>query len=246
MVTFSLKNFLQSLLMQKFDDNFRVTLLFSTRIVHIIAPLRQNNFLVFTRGGGGAIIWNFHKFSPFQMSSSELKLYFITYYRPLVYFEVFSIYIVFFLRIYVPPPKKQKKIFLDFLHFWIFFFPCFREGGQLYGQFGYKKTFSRFLVWEKIKKVCNILLARTRGVPADAQPRGSVPRGIRADEIRKSAPRSARGPRADPRQFFQNMKKILLKFRLIDNISFRGYNIWFIILFIFELILPEISLKITY
>ena len=46
--------------------------------------------------------------------------------------------------------------------------------------------------------------------------------------------------------FFQNMKKILLKFRLIDNISFRGYNIWFIILFTFELILPEIGLKITY
>ena len=61
------------------------------------------------------------------MSSSELKLYFITYYRPLVYFEVFSIYLFVFYE-FMWSPQKNKKKFLDFLDF-LFFFPCFREGG---------------------------------------------------------------------------------------------------------------------
>ena len=40
--------------------------------------------------------------------------------------------------------KKQKNIFwdfVDFLDFLNFFFPCFREGGQLFEQFGYIVTF---------------------------------------------------------------------------------------------------------
>ena len=62
------------------------------------------------------------------MSLRELKLYFITYYRPLVYFEVFSIYLSVFHE-FMWSPKPQKKHF-----FWIFefFFPCFREGGGNY------------------------------------------------------------------------------------------------------------------
>ena len=69
------------------------------------------------------------------MSSSELKLYFITYYRPLVYFEVFSIYLsVFHEFMYMwSPQKSKKKNFLDFLDFLIFFLSLFsREGGQLF------------------------------------------------------------------------------------------------------------------
>ena len=68
-------------------------------------------------------IFTFFDSRHFQMSSSELKLYFITYYRPLVYFEVFSIYLSGFYE----PPKKQQKLF-----FWIFefFFSLFSRGGN--------------------------------------------------------------------------------------------------------------------
>ena len=76
---------------------------------------------------------NFHFFDsrPFQMSSSELKLYFITYYRPLVYFEVFSTYLSVFHE-FMWSPKKAKKTFLGFFEF---FFPCFREGGGIIKNF---------------------------------------------------------------------------------------------------------------
>ena len=59
------------------------------------------------------------------MSSSELKLYFITYYRPL-YFEVFSIYLSVFHE-FMWSLKKNKKNF-----FWIFwiFFSLFSRGGE--------------------------------------------------------------------------------------------------------------------
>ena len=66
------------------------------------------------------------------MPSSELKLYFITYYQTLVYFEVFSIYLSVFHEFMWSPKKSKKTIFLDFLDFLNFFFPCFREGGGNY------------------------------------------------------------------------------------------------------------------
>ena len=72
---------------------------------------------LFSRGGGQllGIFMNFHFFDsrPFQMSSSELKLYFITYYRPLVYFEVFSIYLSVFHE-FMWSPKPQTKISKNF------------------------------------------------------------------------------------------------------------------------------------
>ena len=122
--------------------------------VHIIAPLLLiKNFLVFMRGG--AIIWNFHEFYFFltldisKCPRMELKLYFITYYRPLVYFEVFFIYLSIFYEL-CGPQKKAKKNFLDFLDFWIFF-PCFHEGGNIW-QFGYTVIFlfkSRSCVFDR-------------------------------------------------------------------------------------------------
>ena len=71
---------------------------------------------------------NFHFFDsrPFQMSSSEIKLYFITYYRPFVYLEVFSIYLSVFHECMWSSKKAKKKLFLDFLNF---FFSLFSRGG---------------------------------------------------------------------------------------------------------------------
>ena len=94
-------------------------------------PLRQKNFLVFTRGGG--IIRNFHFFDsrPFQMSSSELKLYFTTYYRPLVYFEVFFTYSSLSTNL-CGHQKKAKKTFFGFFGFFEFFFFLVFARGQLF------------------------------------------------------------------------------------------------------------------
>ena len=81
------------------------------------------------------------------MSSKELKLYFITYYRPLVYFEVFSIYLSVFHE-FMWSPKKAKKNFFAFFWIYEFFFSLFLrggaiiEGGQLLGQFGYSVVFN--------------------------------------------------------------------------------------------------------
>ena len=105
-----------------------------TRIVPIIAPPPSpKKFPCFHEEGGGnywkfSWIFTFFDSRHFQMSSSELKLYFITYYRPLVYFEVFSIYLSVFHE-FMWSPKKVKKNFLGFFGFMNFFFPCFREGG---------------------------------------------------------------------------------------------------------------------
>ena len=78
-------------------------------------------------------IFTFFDSRPFQISSSGLKLYFITYYWPLIYFEVFSIYICLFSTNLCGPPKKAKKKM--FWIFWIFefFFSLNSRGGQLYG-----------------------------------------------------------------------------------------------------------------
>ena len=98
-------------------------------------PLRQNNFLAFTRGGFNYMefswIFTFFDSRPFQMSSSELKLYFITYYRPLVYFEVFSIYLSFFYEFMWPPKKAKKKFFWIFWIFEFFFSLSSRRGGAI-------------------------------------------------------------------------------------------------------------------
>ena len=92
-------------------------------------PLLIKNFLVFTKGGGNYMefswIFTFFDSRPFQMSSSEL--YFITYHRPLVYFEVFSISLSFSTNL-CGHQKKKKKNCLDFLDFWIFFSLVFARG----------------------------------------------------------------------------------------------------------------------
>ena len=88
---------------------------------------------LFSRGGQlFGIFMNFHFFDsrPFQMSSSDLKLYFITYYRPLVYFEVFSIYLSVFHEFMWSPQKSKKNVFCIFWIFWIFFSLFSREGGN--------------------------------------------------------------------------------------------------------------------
>jgi len=136
-----------------FSDFTVIFYLRYTRIVRIIAPPPSpKKISLFSRGG--VIIRNLHEFSlffdsrHFQMSSSDLKLYFITYYRLLVYFEVFSIYLSVFHEFMWCPKKAKKKILGDFVdfnrffRFFEFFFSCFREGGnyswgQLFEQFGY-------------------------------------------------------------------------------------------------------------
>ena len=103
-------------------------------------PLLIKNFLVFTRGGNYmefSWIFTFFDCRHFQMSLSELKLYFITYYRPLVYFEVFSIYLSVFYEFMWSPQKKQKENFFGFFGFFIFFSLFSWGDRQLYGQFGY-------------------------------------------------------------------------------------------------------------
>ena len=133
-----------------------------TRIVTIIAPppptLRQKKVLVFTRGGGNywefSWIFTFFDSRHFQMSSSELKLYFITYYRPLVYFEVFSIYLSIFHE-FMWSPKKAKTNFFEIFWIFEFFFSLFSRrggnywgrGGQLLGQFGYLFFYIRKLIF---------------------------------------------------------------------------------------------------
>ena len=109
--------------------------LWYTRIVPIIAPpLRQKTFPCFHEGGQLLGIFTFFDSinRHFQMSSSELKLYFIAYYRPLVYFEVFSIYLSVFHEFMWSPKKAKKKFLGDFLDFWIFFFLVFARGGGNY------------------------------------------------------------------------------------------------------------------
>ena len=100
-------------------------------------PPSPKKFPCFHEGGGGNYLefsWIFTFFDSrhFQMSSSELKLYFITYYRPLVYFEVFSIYLSVFYEFMWSPKKKQKKNYFGFFGFLNFFFLVFARGGGNY------------------------------------------------------------------------------------------------------------------
>ena len=119
----------------------------STRIVRIITPPSPKTFPCFHEGGGQllGIFMNFHFFDsrPFQMSSSELKLYFITYYRPLVYFEVFSIYLSVFHEFMWSPKKSKKNFFGIFWIFWIFFFLVFARGGNYSDNSGIRRNYMK-------------------------------------------------------------------------------------------------------
>ena len=116
-------------------------------------PPSAKNISLFSRREGAiiGIFMNFHFFDsrPFQMSSSELKLYFITYYRPLVYFEGFSIYLSVFHES-MWSPKKSKKNFLGI--FESFFFLVFARGGNYSDNSGTCTDFLFCLTkWKKLK-----------------------------------------------------------------------------------------------
>ena len=90
------------------------------------------------------------------MSSSELKLYFRTYYQPLVYFVVFSIYLFVFHEFILSPKQAKKKIWGIF---WIFefFFPLFSRGG---GNYWENSGNCNFFLFEKKRQ--NSTLKRSR------------------------------------------------------------------------------------
>ena len=97
-------------------------------------PLRKNNLLVFTRGGGQllGIFMNFHFFDSTIYTFPNVLEWAKTVFHNIlstscIFCSLFN-WFVCFPRIYVVPQKKQKKKFFWFFGFFEFFFSLFSRG----------------------------------------------------------------------------------------------------------------------